>query len=324
MYHEFGNTGWKTSKIIYGCMGVSGMLGPQEENDSLEALRAAYDAGINFFDTAESYANGYSEQLLGRALGNVRGKIVISTKVSPGNLTPAGIKQACNRSLKNLNTDYIDLYLIHWPSRDLPLAESIGALKELQANGKICFYGVSNFGKADLNRALELGDISANQVAYHLFFRAIEFELLDLCRKNDIPLMCYSPLMQGLLAGKYRSLDDFPDSRARIRLFDSRKRNCAHGEHGAEAEGAEALAKIWETVAETGIPMTELAVGWIKAQPGIGGVLVGTRNAEQSEYLQKLLAVELDRDIIETLTRATSAIKDKLGGNIDMWDHRTR
>lgn len=325
MYQQFGKTAMNTSKIVYGCMGGSGAFGPQEEQDSLQALRSAYDVGINFFDTAEMYANGYSEQLLGRALGDVREKIIISTKVSPHHLAPAELKAACERSLRNLNTSYIDLYLLHWPNREVPLADSIGTLKELQQSGKIRYYGVSNFGKEDLSEALELGAINADQVAYHLLFRAIEFELLGLCRSNNVPVMCYSSLMQGLLAGKYRSLAEFPDNRARTRLFDSRHRSqCRHGENGLEAEGAEALAKIWEIVDESGIPMAELAVGWLKAQAGVGGILVGTRNAAQSKDLKKLLDIELSKDIVEALTQATDKVKAKLGSNIDMWSKRTR
>lgn len=323
MYHKFGNTDMHTSKIVYGCMGGSGAFGDQDEKDSLEALRTAYDVGINFFDTAEMYGDGYSEQLLGRALGDVRNKIFISSKVSPGNLSPIDLNEACNRSLQNLNTDYIDLFLVHWPNREVPIQETVGALKELQKTGKIRYYGVSNFGKNDLSEAIDVGDISANQMAYHLLFRAIEFEVLPLCKKNNIPVMCYSSLMQGLLAGKYKKLDDFPDDRARIKLFDSRKRSqCKHGENGAEVEGAKALADIWELVASSGMTMGELAVGWLKAQSGVGGVLVGTRNAEQSRALKKLLDVNLSPELITALSQATNEVKGKLGTNPDMWSRR--
>ena len=325
MHHKFGKTDLETSKIVYGCMGGAGAFGAQEEKDSIEALKTAHDMGINFFDTAEAYGDGYSEQLLGQALGDVRKEIVIASKVRPENQKSSDLIEACNRSLKNLNTDYIDLYMLHWPNHDIPFSESIGALEELKKQGKIRYYGVSNFGREDLGQAMEIGDLSVNQLAYHLLFRAVEMELLPICRDQDIPIVCYSSLMQGLLAGKYRTLDEFPDNRARIRLFDSRKRElCCHGENGAEAEGSEALNLIWKITDETGLSMAELAAGWLKAQPGVGGVLVGTRNAEQSKDLKKLLDVGLSDDVIRALTLATDAVKEKLGPNVDMWEHRIR
>jgi len=325
MYTNFGNTDLKTSPIVFGCMGSAGAFGKQEEKDSIEALQAAFEAGINFFDTAEGYGNGYSEQLLAKALGNKRKDIIISSKVSRENMKKKDILEACDRSLKNLQTDYLDMYLLHWPVDDVSIQERIEALKELQAAGKIRYFGVSNFGTQDLSEVLQETPISTNQVAYHLFHRAIEFEVLPTCIENNIPIMCYSSLMQGLLAGKYKALDEFPENRARTSLFDSRTHSLSrHGGHGAEKEGQEALNRIWEITNGSNYSMEELAVGWLKAQQGVGGIIVGTRNAEQSKALKKLLEVKLDQNLISELTLATEKVKATLGPNIDMWDHRTK
>ena len=125
--------------------------------------------------------------------------------------------------------------MLHWPNRDVPLADSIGALKTLKDQGKIRWYGVSNFGTSDMDDVLELGEISVNQLPYHLFFRAIEFEVQPKCQTAEVPIMCYSSLMQGLLAGKYRSLNDFPVDRARTRMFDHRKwADVMHKEDGCD------------------------------------------------------------------------------------------
>ncbi len=175
MREQFGKTDLLTSPIVYGCMGGAGAFGVQEERDSIQALQTAYDVGINFFDTAEAYGNGYSEQLLHKALGEKRKDLIISSKVNKEHLSKDDILTACDRSLRNLGTDYIDIYLLHWPNRDVPLAESMEALKHLQKQGKIRYYGVSNFGKLDLSESLELGDVVTNQLPYHLFHRAIEF-----------------------------------------------------------------------------------------------------------------------------------------------------
>ena len=326
MNRKFGNTDLITSPIVYGCMGGAGAFGAQEETDSIKALQEAFNVGINFFDTAEAYGNGYSEQLLSRALGDKRSELVISSKVAAPNLAPDDVIEACERSLKNLGTDFIDLYMLHWPNRDVPLADSIGALKKLKEDGKIRWYGVSNFGSNDIDDALELGDISVNQLPYHLYFRAIEFEVQPKCEAAGVPIMCYSSLMQGLLAGKYKSLDDFPVNRARTRMFDHRKwAEVVHNETGAEEAGQELLDALWNLMDETGLSMEELAIGWLRTRPAVGGVLVGTRNATQSRGLKKLLDVNLDASVLQALSDASSRLKAELGSDIDMWGKgRTR
>ncbi|MFD0982714.1 aldo/keto reductase [Tropicimonas aquimaris] len=326
MNRKFGNTDLETSAIVYGCMGGAGAFGAQEEQDSIEALQEAFNVGINFFDTAEAYGNGYSEQLLGRALGDKRSELVISSKVARENLAPGDIIAACDRSLQNLGSDYIDLYMLHWPNRDVPLADSIGALKKLKEDGKIRWYGVSNFGSLDLDEATALGEISVNQLPYHLFFRAIEFEVQPKCEAAGVPIMCYSSLMQGLLAGKYKSLQDFPVDRARTRMFDHRKwAEVVHKEEGAEEAGQELLDALWKLVDETGLSMEELAIGWLKSRPAVGGVIVGTRNGAQSRGLKKLLDVTLDEAVLKSLSDASDRLKTELGTDIDMWGKgRTR
>ncbi|MEL6520528.1 MAG: aldo/keto reductase [Pseudomonadota bacterium] len=320
MNKQFGNTDLVTSPIIYGCMGGAGAFGAQEEKDSIEALQEAFDVGVNFFDTAEAYGKGYSEQLLSRALGDKRSDIVISSKVAKENLAPADIAEACERSLKNLGTDYIDLYMLHWPNRDVPLADSIGALKTLKEEGKIRWYGVSNFGSNDIDEAVSLGEMSCNQLPYHLFFRAIEFDVQPKCEAASVPVMCYSSLMQGLLAGKYKSLQDFPVNRARTRMFDHRKwAEVTHTETGAEAEGQALLDILWSLTTDAGLAMEELAIGWLKSRSAVGGVIVGTRNGAQSRDLKKLLDVSLDPGVLDALNKASEPLKSALGNDIDMW-----
>jgi aryl-alcohol dehydrogenase-like predicted oxidoreductase len=325
MYSKFGNTDLRTSPIVFGCMGSAGAFGNQEEKDSIEALQTAFEVGINFFDTAEGYGNGYSEQLLAKALGNKRKDIIISSKVSVENMRKTDILEACDRSLKNLQTDYLDMYLLHWPIADVAIEERVEALKELKAAGKIRYYGVSNFGPQNLDEILNITDVCTNQVGYHLFHRAVEFEVLPKCIEHNIPIMCYSSLMQGLLAGKYKTLDSFPKNRARTTLFDSRTHSQSrHGGHGAEKEGQEALERLWEITNNSSYSMEELAVGWLKAQQGVGGIIVGTRNAEQSKALKQLLEVQLVPNMVTDLAQSTEKVKMALGGNIDMWDHRAK
>ena len=146
---QLGNSNLMVSPIAVGFWGIVGgdYWGPQDETDTINTVSAALDAGINFIDTAEGYGNGYSEEMLGRALKGRRDEAIIATKVSQANLAPADIRAACERSLKRLDTDTIDLYQIHWPSRTIPFEDSMSTLLDLQREGKIRVIGVSNFGK---------------------------------------------------------------------------------------------------------------------------------------------------------------------------------
>lgn len=177
----------------------------------------------------------------------------------------------------------------------------------------------------NLDEIMSQTDISASEVVYNLLYRCIEDEVLPKSKKHNVPILTYSSLMQGFLAGKYKNLSDFPANRARTRMFDNETHPQArHKESGCEREGKEALEKIWEIVYKSDYTMEELSVGWLKAQEGVGGVLVGTRNAEQSRDLKKLIDINLEKEWVDSLTEATSALKRALGSNIDMWDHRTR
>ena len=206
-YNYLGKTNIKVSEFALGCWPFAGgsVWGTQDKSDSISTVHAALDNGINFFDTAEGYNDDYhSESILGEALVNRRNRSVIATKISPPNLLPQKIEEACNNSLKRLSTDYIDLYQIHWPNHDLNMEDSINELNKLVDKGKIRSLGVCNFGVDDLNEILNLGVFSTDQLPYNLLWRPIEEEILPECKKNNIGIICYSPLAQGLLTGRYR------------------------------------------------------------------------------------------------------------------------
>jgi myo-inositol catabolism protein IolS len=317
----------EVSVLGFGCWAIIGGFnwGPQDESDSLAALRAAYDAGVTFFDTAEGYGGGESERLLSKGLSDVRSEIVIATKVSPDNYAADALVAACERSLKNLNSDYIDLYQLHWPNRHVPVTETLGVLEGLKAAGKIRAYGVSNFGPADLADSLSAEyAVCSNQLAYNLLFRAIEFDILPLCHERDVSVLCYSPLMQGLLTGKFRSGDDIPDDRARTRHYPSSRSQARHNEEGAMAETFAALQRIREIAAKAGRPIAELALAWLMAQEGVTSVIVGARNAEQIQSNVRATEVKPSAELIAELGAATEELKNKLGPNADMWESISR
>lgn len=326
-YRTLSHTDIRVSTICFGCWGIIGGFnwGPQDESDSLKALQTAFDSGINFYDTAEAYGDGQSEQLLSRALSRVRDQIVIATKVSPTHFQPAELRAACVRSLRNLNTDRIDLYQLHWPNHDIPVAETLQVLDSLKAEGKIRAYGVSNFGVQDLGEVNASScRISSNQLSYNLLFRAIEFEVLPLCMRSDVSVLTYSSLMQGLLSGKYASADEVQPDRARTRHYARTRPFARHNGDGAEDETFKAIADIRRIAAELNIPMADMSLAWAIAQPGVISVIAGARNSEQSLSIARAATMELPHGVLARLDQATRLLKDKLGSNPDMWQTTSR
>ena len=167
----------------------------------LNALRAGIEAGFTLFDTAEMYGDGGAETLLGQAIAGRRDEMFVVSKVYPHNAGARNAVAACERSLRRLGTDRLDLYLLHWRSR-IPLAETVAAFERLRRDGKILRWGVSNFDVADMNELLALPDgprCAVNQVLYHLGERGIEWDLAGLCKRHRVALMAYSPLGEGAL-----------------------------------------------------------------------------------------------------------------------------
>ena len=326
-YRKLSGTDIEVSSVAFGCWAIVGGFnwGPQEESDSLAALRAAREAGVTLIDTAEAYGDGMSEQLIAKALSDVRDEIVIASKVSGSNFAPEDLREACERSLRNLNTDRMDLYQLHWPNRDIPVEETLGVLDELRAEGKIRAFGVSNFGPQDLAGCLASKySICSNQLAYNMLFRAVEFEILPLCVREGISMLCYSPLMQALLTGKFASADDVPEDRARTRHFACTRPQARHTEEGAEAETFDAVGQVRKVAEELGEPMADVCLAWLLAQEGVTAVLVGGRSADQARRNTRAADLTLPADVIEQLSAATDPLKQKLGPNADMWQSESR
>jgi len=326
-YRKLGKTDIHVSTVSFGCWATVGGFnwGYQKKKDSLDALSAAYDSGINLFDTAEAYGEGYSEQLIAEALGKKRDKIIIASKVSPPNFTKEKLHRACERSLKNLRTDYMDLYQLHWPNWDMPIKETLETLEELKQEGKIRAYGVSNFGPKDLKECLKTDfQICSNQMAYSLLFRAVEHEVLSLCKDNHISILCYSPIMQGLLSGKFKSIADVPEDRQRTRHFSPSRPETRHNEEGVEKETIEAVNQIRKISKDVDISMTPLSIAWLLSQPSVTSAIVGGRNAKQVKENAHAADMELESETIARLSQATTKLKKKLGKNLDMWESDSR
>jgi len=326
-YTNLPGTDLRVSVIAMGSWALAGDMawGDQSEQDSVAAARAAVDAGITFFDTAPGYGDGLSERRLGLGLEGLRQKVVVATKIGPDAMAAGKVAESVERSLRHLRSDYIDLIQIHWPSRSVPLAETLGALEALKRAGKVRAIGVSNFGALDLADAVEIAAAreiiapTTNQLPYSLLSRAIEFEIMPACARAGVGVLCYSPLLWGLLAGSYEHADQVPDGRARSRHFSPARKLIRHKEAGCEQQTFQAIADVRSIAAKLGVPMSDLAVAWLLHQPGVSGVLTGIRRPEQADANVKAIDLVLDRETLAALDRVTQPVKQALGSNADLW-----
>ncbi|RMF76510.1 MAG: aldo/keto reductase [Chloroflexi bacterium] len=325
-YRKLGQTDIDISVVSMGCWQIVGgdWWGAQDEADSLAAIDAALDVGINFFDTAEGYGAGGSEEVLGKALEARRDKAIVATKVSRANLAADDLRAACERSLRRLRTDYIDFYQIHWPSRDVPFEESMTVLQELKQQGKVRAIGVSNFGPQDMIDMLALGRYEGNQIPYNLLWRSPEYEIQPICVEHNISILPYSPLNQGLLTGKFASADEVPDSRARTRQFASDRADAGHGEPGCEEAMFAAIDELRTISDELERPMAHIALAWLLHQPAVDSVIAGARNPQQVIENAAAADLTLSDDMLKRLDEITAPVKTHLGSNVDMWASESR
>lgn len=326
-YRQLGQSDLRVSVVCQGCWSIATkdvFWDGQDRADSFAAIRAARDAGINFFDTAPAYGNGESEEILGEALGAGRSQAIVATKVAPADLEPDRLRRSCENSLRALRTDYIDLYQVHWPSHTVPLEATYRTLEDLRQEGKIRWLGVSNFGVSYLDELLALGRVESNQVPYSLVWRAVEFEIGPRCRRDQVGLLCYSPLAQGLLTGKFSRADEVPLKRARTRLFSRQRGMTRHGEPGCEQTLFSALDAIRHAADALGQPMGHVALAWLLCQPAVTSVVAGARSASQSIDNAAAAEIALDESSLESLSRITEPLKQAMGCNADPWEHVSR
>jgi aryl-alcohol dehydrogenase-like predicted oxidoreductase len=327
LYRRLGRTEIDVSVVALGCWAISTkdfFWDGQARDDSLAAIRTSLDAGVNFFDTAPAYGSGESEEILGEALGRHRPKVVIATKVPPTHLEPALLRESCEASLRALGTDYVDLLQVHWPNAKLPWEPTYRALESLKAEGKIRAIGVSNFGVSYLDELRETGGVETNQLPYSLLWRAIEFEILPRCVTHEIGVLCYSPLCQGLLTGKFAAPQEVPDKRARSRLFPAERALTRHGEAGCQAEVFAALDALSAIARQIGQPLSRLAMAWLLGRPGVTAVVAGARNAAQAAENVHAGELSLGEDLAAQLAAVTEQVKNRIGPNADPWEHVSR
>jgi aryl-alcohol dehydrogenase-like predicted oxidoreductase len=299
-YTRFGRTDLEVSTICFGTWQGSGEWGSVDESGIADAIRKALDLGINFFDTAQAYGFGASEQLLSKALESEiksrRDQIVLATKgglrMEDGQMlrdsSPKWLRQGVEDSLGYLGTDYIDLYQLHWPDPDTPFEETAGALKDMIAEGKIRYVGVSNFDAEQMAEFEQYRKIDGLQPPYHLFRRDIEGDILPYCQEHGIGVLVYGPLAHGLLSGKMTRDQEFDedDWRASSDLF--------QGENFQR--NLETVEKLQSFVEERGHTVVELAIAWTLANPAVDVAIVGARRPNQIEGSAPAADFDLSED----------------------------
>jgi aryl-alcohol dehydrogenase-like predicted oxidoreductase len=324
---QLGRSELRISPVIFGAWAIGGwMWGGTDESESIEAIHAALENGINTIDTAAIYGMGYSEELVARAIEGRRDKVILATKcgmrwddpkaegsdpwpqkdnagkdvIIRKNARPSSIAYECEQSLKRLKTDVIDLYQIHWPDVSTQPEESIRAMEQLKQQGKIRAVGVSNYDREWLKRASNTAQVDSLQPPYSLIRRGIEKDILPLCIERNIGVIVYSPMERGLLTGKVGPERQFPpgDHRAKSREFsvDNRKRVL------------EALQKVKPIADKHGASYAQLVINWTFSEPGITAAIVGARNAEQASHNAGAMRFQLADEEREAIRKAFDAI----------------
>jgi len=289
-YVRIGRSDLEVSRICFGCWAIGGWWwGKVDDGESVKAIRAALENGINFFDTADIYGGGRSERILAKALEGeddaiiaTKGGVQFDDRGETGRSSePAYLKRACEESLKRLKREAVDLYQIHWPDGKTPIYESVAALQELQDEGKIRYFGLSNFPLKDLETALDTVRYESVQPRYNLFHREIEDDILPFCEENDLGVLAYSPLASGLLTGKFTADWEFEegDHRAEHPDFqgDAFQRNLKRVE----------LLKEYAERKECTV--TQLAISWTLTNPAVTSAICGAKREMQVDEIVEAL-----------------------------------
>ncbi|MFE0558581.1 aldo/keto reductase family protein [Paenibacillus sp. NPDC058910] len=301
-YRRIGRTGLKVSEISLGSWLTYG--GYVERENAVNAIKTAYDLGINFFDTANVYEKGAAEELVGETLkAYPRESYVLATKAfwpmgdgpNDRGLSRKHIMEQAHASLKRLGHDYVDIFYCHRHDPETPLDETLRAIDDLVRQGKVLYVGVSEWQASQIAEALTVADrylldrIVVNQPIYNMFERYIEKEIIPLSERSGIGQVVFSPLAQGLLTGKYTSASDIPEGSRAAKLEWMRK--------GITEEKIAKVRELEKIAAELEVSVGNLALAWILRQPNVASALVGASRPEQVTENAKASGIELSEEV---------------------------
>ncbi|MDU4961890.1 MAG: aldo/keto reductase family protein [Sporomusaceae bacterium] len=308
-FRRVGSSGLSVSVLSLGSWLTYGNT--TDSATAAAVIHAAYAAGVNSFDTANVYARGEAEKVVGKALAAYpRDSFVLATKafwpmgdgVNDKGLSRKHVFEQLHASLRRLGTDYVDIFYCHRFDPQTPLYETLRTIDDLIRQGKILYAGVSEWTAAQITEALGLADkylldrIIVNQPAYNLFNRYIEEEVAPVCAKNGLSQIVFSPLAQGMLTGKYRQGQPVP---AGSRAADPR--TAPFVERYFSEANFNRLEKLAALARELGLPLSNLSLAWILSHPNVASAIVGASRPEQLEENMKAVDVRLSEDVLETI-----------------------
>lgn len=262
--------GPQVSLLCLGAWPIGGGMGALPDDQAIATVHAALDAGMTFIDTAEGYRT--SESVLGKALRGRRHEAFLATKLS-GDHSPEHIAQAIENSLASLRTDYVDLYQLHSPRPEWPIADTMAGLLKLREQGKIRYIGISNFSAGQHREAVSHGPVVSSQPRYNMLFREAEQDVLPACLELGIGVIAHSPLAKGILTGKYRPGHKFPDDDERSDHFVFRE--------GRPERAWEVVPALQSWAGDHGRDLVQLAIAWTLAHPAVASCIVGAKTPEQ-------------------------------------------
>lgn len=316
-YRNLGDSGLKVSLAGLGCNNFGMTI---EYDQSEKVIRAALDAGINFFDTADCYGMGGSETFLGKALGADRQSAIISTKFGVpmgqgplmGGASRRYVMQACEASLARLGTDYIDVFIMHIPDPDTPIGETLDALNILIDQGKVRYAGCSNLSGWQISdstweaEASGLRGFVTAQNEWSLLERSVETEVVPACEHHGLGLLPYFPLASGALTGKYKRGQDFSKD-SRYGGGEGREMFTQMYGHFVSDENLAKVERLEKVAADAGLSIVELALSWLGSQDVVSSVIAGATRPDQVEANAKLTRGDLDDDVFEAVEKVFAA-----------------
>jgi len=289
----FGQTGLEVSAVGYGCWEIGGGYGDIEEAEFVRAVGRSLDLGVNCFDTAEGYGMGTSERALGQALGRRRDEAIVVTKFGMNyrdkpNLRDSSrerVAASIDKSLKNLGTDYVDVYLVHWPDRLTPFEETMQALDDIVRDGKVRYVGLSNFKQDEIEACMAVRRVDVVQYGWNMFDRRMQRDILPYCATQGIGFMAYGSLAFGLLTGTFTEDMDFggTDWRARQGNMGSIKMFATLFGPDTFKDNVRAVNELRDIAARYDRSLPQFALRWAMSHPAVSTALVGCRTVGEVE-----------------------------------------
>src|SRR5882724_8707524 len=292
-YRPFGRTDLQVSAIGFGCWEIGGTYGKIDAAQFQQAVQHAFDAGVNCFDTAEAYGMGASEQALARALGARRQEVSVVTKFGVGyteapnrrDSSRQRVMASIEKSLQHLQTDYVDVYLVHWPDINTPFEETMRTLDDVVRQGKARYIGVSNFRLSQLETCMKLRRIDVVQYGWNMFDRRMRAEIFPWCQTNNVGVMAYGSLAYGLLSGAFHAGMNFDKNDWRANRGTLGSLNLFRTMFGPDhfPRNLAAVEELKAIAARHGKTLPQLALCWTTSNPAIATALVGFRRPEEVE-----------------------------------------